>query len=57
MKEPAKWSPHRDLDDVYRARPLLLVAAIIIAGHQIRGTNPPVRSGPGTFQEEVARHE
>lgn len=53
MNEHAKSSLHRDLEDVYRARPLTLVAALFMAGHLIRGTTAPPSSGPGTLTEVV----
>jgi hypothetical protein len=45
----------RGLDDIYLARPLVLAAVLVIAGHLLRGTNPTATSARSHL-EEVIRH-
>lgn len=47
----------RTLDERYLARPLVLVAVLVMAGHQIRGDMDPDPAGYRINNEEVVRHE
>jgi hypothetical protein len=49
-------TPTRGFDDTCLTRPLVLKAALVMAGHQIRGTMAPVPDGPAAPNEEGIHH-
>jgi len=49
-------TPTRGFDDTCLTRPLVLKAALVMAGHQIRGTMAPVPDGPAAPNKEGIHH-
>jgi len=55
MPDTPSPCPWWGLDDIYMARPLVLAAVLVIAGHVFRGTGP-TPADTGSHLEEVMRH-
>lgn len=49
-------APTRGVEDTCLTRPLILVAALVIAGHQFRGSLPAPPSHSTPHPEEVLHH-